>query len=234
MSERKAKKERVTKRAAEYKPKPDKLTVITNTVGVLLIVAVLALGIWAVADKLSKSAGSASQQDEEQQVSVSTVANRAEELGMTAEDFLAEYGLADNESVTADTGIQTAETMMSLENYAKYIGITYDEFLNTYGIAGVDEVTPETALGDAMEYMTVANYAGLMGITTDDVRDQCAAYGLDIEVTDEMTMGVLSEQMQAKLLEQQAAEESSAESEDGTESEEGAEGEAEQEPEADE
>ena len=143
MSERQVKKIRKENPVEETKvKKKSKSDILTNSIIVVLIVAVLGLGSWAVYSKFASE--NATEQtgvvDEsnvvtnDEQVQTPTIAEAAAEAGMTTEDYMAEYGLDSIENVTADTLMTDAISYMTLANYAKLSGMDVSEFREMNGI----------------------------------------------------------------------------------------------------
>lgn len=114
------------------KPKRSKGDTIVNIVITVVIIAVLALAIYAIADKFKPD--------------IYTLSEAAAEQGMTVEDFSAEYGI---ENSDADADMNEIVNNMSLENYAKLSGTTYDELVAQGGLP--EGVTPETTVSQVQE-----------------------------------------------------------------------------------
>ena len=132
MSERQAKKARkiqTTEQAASKKK--SKGDIITNSIITVAIIAVLGLGTWAVYNEY-KGQSTATAGDIVEQTS-QTVDEYAASVGMTTEDFIAEYGL-DPEVVTGDMDIAMAQEQMTLGNYAKMMGQDTQAVIESFGI----------------------------------------------------------------------------------------------------
>ncbi len=114
------------------RPKRSKADAIVNTVITIVIIAVLALAIYAIADKFKPD--------------IYTLSEAATEQGMTVEEFSAEYGI---EGAEADADMNEIINDMSLENYAKLSGTTYDEMVAQGGFP--EGVTADTTVAQVQE-----------------------------------------------------------------------------------
>ena len=114
------------------KPVRSKADTIINLVITVVVVAVLALAIYAIADKFKPD--------------VYTLSEAATEQGMTVEEFSAEYGI---ESADADADMNDIVNNMSLENYAKLSGTTFDEMMAQGGLP--EGVTAEMTVAQVQE-----------------------------------------------------------------------------------
>lgn len=116
------------------RPKRNKADTIVNLVISVVVVAVLALAIYAIADKFKPD--------------IYTLSEAAQEQGMTVEDFSAEYGI---ENAQADDDMNEIINNMSLENFAKFSGTTYDELVAQGGLP--EGVTSEMTVGQVQEML---------------------------------------------------------------------------------
>lgn len=114
------------------KPVRSKADTIINLVITVVVIAVLALAIYAIADKFKPD--------------VYTLSEAATEQGMTVEEFSAEYGI---ESADADADMNDIVNNMSLENYAKLSGTTFDEMMAQGGLP--EGVTAEMTVAQVQE-----------------------------------------------------------------------------------
>lgn len=114
------------------RPKRSKGDTIVNIVITVVIVAVLALAIYAIADKFKPD--------------IYTLSEAAAEQSMTVEEFSAEYGI---EGADADADMNEIVNNMSLENYAKLSGTTYEEMVAQGGLP--EGVTPEMTVMEVQE-----------------------------------------------------------------------------------
>lgn len=142
MSERQAKMKRKNEGVEErVVKKKSKAEIITNIIICVAIVAVLGLGVWAVASKYQSDAQQAQAEvntedlsDDSAQQSIPTIEEYAQSVGMTGEEFIKEYGLDSNEEVTPDMDISEATGYMTLGNYAKMAGAEVSEIKESMGI----------------------------------------------------------------------------------------------------
>ncbi len=143
MSERQARIKRKNEPQQEVKKKKSSIT--GNVIITIIVIAFLGLGLYAIKDKLPKPAPKPV-----------TVSKLAKEQDMSVEDFLKEYGLDGDETVTADTLQEDFEGKLTVANYAKYIGKTVADLLSENGIAeGVDETMLWT---DAQQYEMISHF----------------------------------------------------------------------------
>lgn len=121
---------------------------ILNVIIAVVILAFLVLAGFAVAPSIQKMIANyeASKPQE-----VETVEKFAESQGKTADEFLAEYGLTDNENVNKDTAIDGIQFYMTLENMAKYQNTSVEELKAHYGLD--DTTANDTTYSDAMANM---------------------------------------------------------------------------------
>ena len=136
--------------------KSKKSDIITNLIIAIITVAIIALGAWAVYSKYHTPAEDTEVTDsaDESAAQVQTVAQAAEEKGLSADEFIAEYGLENVEDITGDSDFQAVMQSMTLENYAKYLDEDLDELISS---ANVDaELTGDTTVGEVMELVAQA------------------------------------------------------------------------------
>ena len=125
-----------------FKPKRSKADTIVNVVITIVVVAVLALAIYAVADKFKPD--------------IYTLSDAAAEQGMTLEEFSAEYGI---EGAEADADMNDVVNNMSLENFAKLSGTTFDELVAQGSLP--EGVTADMTVAQVQEMIeSSANEAG--------------------------------------------------------------------------
>ena len=138
MSERQAKLRRKNQDTKEVAKKKSKSDVVFNIVIVLLVVAVVGLGGWAVGTKYVQDAQMASTQTEGEEQAPVTIKQYAEAMGITTGQFMTEFGLDNNENINPETQMNDAIGYMTLENYAKLTGSTLEDAIKNFGLdAGV-------------------------------------------------------------------------------------------------
>lgn len=154
-----------------------------------------------------------------QPVETVTVESYAKEQGMTADEFLAEYGLTDNENVTKETAIDSAKFNMSLENFAKFSDMTVDDFRANYGLEGNEEVTNDMTYLDVVNSMKAGAVVKDMGLDFETFK---TTYGMPDTVTETMTWGevnAIAEAIYAQAAEATSAAEDTADAADTADTE---------------
>lgn len=173
MSERQSKKQRQTESVHVHKSHSGGGFSGINVVIAIVIAAFLGLGIYAVASKYASKR--AAQQDNGQQTS-QTVSQYAEEQNMSTEEFLAQYGLDGDESITGDSTVSEACAKMSVEKFAEFSQKSVDELKSENGLG--DDVTADMSWGDARNYIPVGKMCEQSGIKYSDFLNN---YGLTEE-----------------------------------------------------
>jgi len=168
MSERKAKKGRKEQVAANTPKK--KSNVLFNVIVTLVILAVVALGVWAVYPTLNFGG-----EVIEDSLETQTLGAVAKERGTTAEEIIETYQLGEYD-FNEDSDIISVTSKMTVENYAKFEGVTVDELKAQFKYT--DDVTSDMTMEQAQDYMPVENI--VMGTNT-DYATFISAYGLTVE-----------------------------------------------------
>lgn len=109
--------------ARKYSNSSDRMLM---TVMVIIVIAVLALGIFAVSGKVSKNVKSNRVNSADRRVG-----DMADQSGMELNDYLEEYGLTADSGITAKSTPQEMAEKLNLENYSQFyygIELTDDEF----------------------------------------------------------------------------------------------------------
>ena len=114
------------------KPRRSKADTIVNIIITVVVVAVLALAIYAIAEKFKPD--------------IYTLSDAATEQGMTVEEFSAEYGI---EGADADADMNDIVNNMAVENFAKLSGTTFDEMVAQGGLP--EGVTAEMTVAQVQE-----------------------------------------------------------------------------------
>lgn len=138
-----------------------------NAVLVLIVAAVLVLGGYMVYNQYKVKHPSTEPE---------TVADRAKTEGITADEFLAKYGIDTVEGVDKDTALTTATGYMTVEKYAEFEGTTVDELKANYGFDAA--VTNDMVMNDAQEYISIGKASEMMGM---DYASMLQMYGLTEE-----------------------------------------------------
>lgn len=179
--------------------------VAMNVIIAVVIIAVLGLGVWAVAPKISegvKNRASSSQSDNTQQSSA-TLGDMAAAEGISFDEYIEKYGLKDA-GLTAEDDYQSALYEMTVENFAKATGTTAEEIMSEYKLPA--SVTADTKWGEAQLEMPAG-----VALGGDDKFEQAkATYGLGDEFTAESRWGDVQNAMIQKMIQQQAAAASAA------------------------
>lgn len=171
-----------------------------NLVIVLIIIAVLAAGAYAVYNKISDNLLEKSIADGTAPQTVETYAKQA---GQSVEDFLAEYEITDS-SVNGDTAISDMVSFMNVKNFAKYQGMEFADFVAEYGLT--DKVAEDTLWTDAEKLIPLGIYIG----GDDQVENFKQVYELDASVNAQTPWGDVAETVEAKAAELQAQMEAEA------------------------
>lgn len=150
MSERQAK----TKRKNEIKEIPKKkksiLDIISNIIIIILILAVLGIGGWAVYSKFSQQPSG----ETNETVTTPTVSDLAQTEGVSVEEYLAKYGIADAEGITGESYITDAMPYMTLANYAAFSGTDVATVKESMGLE--KDYADDTLMSVIIEEMTAA------------------------------------------------------------------------------
>lgn len=148
MSERQAKLKRQNAVEEVKENKKSKSDILMNIVIAVVVVAVIGLGVIAIM-------GNQDKKDEQLPVvtettgdgNIETLRAFAESIGMTAENFIKEYGLDGNPEITPDTDLYTTFGNMTVENFAKANARPVEEILAEFKDEYPD-VTKDTIMFD--------------------------------------------------------------------------------------
>lgn len=165
--------------------KSDKLL---NLVLAVVVVAILAVGVYATYSKLSVNIKDKAIQEGRTAATVEYLARQAD---LDIEDYLAQYGLELNDTINKDTTESEMMDNMTLENYLKYNGgeQTADEVLE--GTKLTDKATKDTLWKDFMPMVPAISIIGDQE-SFNQLKEQ---YGFD---NDDITWGELEELIQSK------------------------------------
>lgn len=158
-----------------------------NAVMIIVVLAILGLGAYAVYSKLSVSIETKAIEAGEAQQTVRYAANAA---GMTSEEFLAEYGLADAGLGEKSTVSEMAQKM-TVENYAKFNGQETAAFLEELGLT--DKVTPDMMWTEAELLIPTGIYMG----GEEQFNQVKELYELDDSITAETPWGEAKDKVEA-------------------------------------
>ena len=157
MSEKQAKKQRKSQPEGAKKHTKGQSSAGFNAVLILIVVVVLALGGYALGRSYMEK--KANQPADDSTNTTQTVAQYAEANDTTAEEFLAAYGLDDNEEITADTDINTAMGAMTVAKYVEFCGKSVDEL--TYGLG---DVADDMTWSEAQDSLPIGTWCELNGM----------------------------------------------------------------------
>lgn len=166
---------------------------VINAVLVIIVVAVLVLAGFAVGPKVSEKIKAMLPQPD-----TSVVSGMAESLGLSVDEFKAEYGLPEN--ATGETAMADVVTELTLANYAKVSGTDYETLVADMGIA--EKVTEDMTFGEAEALIPFGIYVG----GEESFNQLKEAYALDDSITMDTPWGEVRpviEQMEAQMQEAQ-------------------------------
>lgn len=165
--------------------KSDKLL---NLIMCVVIVVILAIGVYATYGKIATNVKDKAVQEGRAAATVEYLARQAD---LDIEDYLAQYGLELNDTITKNTTESDMMDNMTLENYLKYNGgeQTADEVLE--GTNLTDKATKDTLWKD---FLPMAPAISIVGdeTTFNQLKEQ---YGFD---NDDITWGELEELISSK------------------------------------
>lgn len=119
MSERQAKKKRQNLVKEVRVNEKSKGNILMNIIIVVIVVAIIGLGVFAIYNKKPANDNQVTVTDTTEDGNVDTLEAFAADIGMTAEDFIKEYGLEGNPEITPETDLYTTFGNMTVENFAK-------------------------------------------------------------------------------------------------------------------
>ena len=178
-----------------------------TTITVLVVLAVLALAVFATYGKVSSNMKQAAIDAErtaiesgEQETTIRYMASNA---GMSAEEYVAQYGLELKDGLSETSTLNEMAEKMTLENYYKFSDETsgettdLDELLTKWG---ADElgITKETVWSDVQSKLPLIKYLGEEDFN--NLIEQYAAFGFDSSViTADMTMEQANEAVEEMI-----------------------------------
>ncbi len=147
MSERQAKIKRKNVVSETPKKKKSAVDIVSNIIIVLLILAVLGIGGWAVYSKYN-------QMPVEQDISTMTLAEYAYPMGLEVDEFLAQYDLKLEKTITEESLISDIIPLMTLANYAKFTQTDVLEIKETLGLGA--DFPEERTMGEIFDALETA------------------------------------------------------------------------------
>ncbi len=160
----------------------------------IIIAAFVAVGGYAVYNKVSDNIFNKAVQDGTAPQTVKTLARQA---GQSVKEFLEENGITDG-SVDGNTSTQDFYSHMTVSRYAAYNGQDFDTLVSQYGLTG--KVTEDTSWSDAQKLIPLGTYIGL-DASSDDAASQFEQfkqfYGLGDDVTMDTPWGDVEDTINA-------------------------------------
>lgn len=197
----------------KYRSRKSGTESVVTAVLTIIIVVVLGLSVYSIADKVkdkkASNTDSGAAQTESQPL---TVEKAAEKKGMTADEFIAEYGLdgAKGEDLMSD-----AMEKMTTGNYAKYSDKDFADFAEENKLP--DSVTEDTPWGEAKKLIPIGVAMG----GDDQFEQMKTLIGLDDSITADTPSGeaepIIQQKYNEYLQAQQAAQSSESASEGASE-----------------
>lgn len=168
------------------KKKASKADKLVNVIIAVVVIAFVAIGVYATYGKISESIEENAITSGEKEATVEYLAKQS---AMSAEDYLAQYGLSLGDTISKKTTETEMLDNMTVENYAKYNGQDADEMINGTGLQ--DKVTKDTLWKDFLPQVPVISVLG------EETFNQIKAQ-LGDEVTADMPYGDFEKLMQEK------------------------------------
>lgn len=172
---------------------------------VFVVLAVLALAVYATYGKISTNIENAAIEAENMAIQNGeqqpNVRYQAQNAGKSVEDYLADYGLTLSEELTEKTTVQDMMDKMTLENYVKYSNensnseteTSVDDLLNEWKASEVG-ITKDTLWSEAMNTLTLERYFGDGGY--DEIIGRYKSAGYDMSsITPEMTVNEFNDKI---------------------------------------
>lgn len=178
-----------------------------NAVIALIIIAFVAVGVYATYGKISEGIKDKAIANGEAEATVEYLAKQA---NMPVEDYLAQYGLELNDTIKEDTTESEMLDNMTIEYYAQYNGQDADEMINGTGLQ--DKVTKDTLWKDFLPQVPAISVIG----GEEAFNQMKTQYGFGDEVTMDMPWGDLEKLIEEKQAEMMAAAATDAPQTEGT------------------
>lgn len=191
-----------------------------NVIIAVVILAFLAAGIYAVHGVISENMQKKAQEELNMAIQNGevepTVEYLANQSGMSVEDYLAQYGLTVNDTLTKDSTQTELLNSMTLESYVNFIGSeqTADELIQQAHLE--DEVTKDTLYSEYQEKLNASPLSKLYGdeSTVNQIKEELTSMGIDASsVSNDMTYGDFNKLLEENQLALQEAAAAQAESE---------------------
>ena len=199
MSESRAKKERKAQEPVVKNKKKNSGNTVFNLILVLIILVVVGVGGYASYVKIQENIANAPQQAEQtEQTQPTTVAQIAEQQGITVDELIKKVGYEDK-GLTGESSTDEFFQVMTIENFARYNDLEVAELKSMYGIENLenDMLWTEAQMNIKMKYVAETEY----GISFEEFAMQNQ---LPAEITADMTQGDALKIMEAKQAEMTA------------------------------
>lgn len=194
MGERNAKKIKKENQTPVVKPKKTKAEKIFIIVMIVVFVAVIGLGGWAIGDKIVKERALNAETEAQEQAPM-TVEQIALEEELSVDEFLKKLGL-ENAGLTAESTADEFLAKMTIESFAKFEGMDVSEFKKEYQIEDLADDMPwnEASMKIKMSVLAEKQY----GMSFEEFAAQSQ---LPAEITADTTQGDAVAIMQAQMAE---------------------------------
>ncbi len=180
MSERNAKKTKKENVMPVSKPKKSTGEKVFIIVTIVIMLVVVGLGGWAVADKVIKEKALETPTTETENPYVVTVGQIALEEGLSVDDFLKKVGL-ENSGLTEESTSDELFEVMTVAGFAAFEEMEVDEFKKKYKI---EDVADDTVWVEARGSITMGTLAEIEGVSFEEFAQ---GMGFPPEITAETT-----------------------------------------------
>ena len=207
MSERKAKKIRKEQVVEPVAKKKEKKNILFNVVSVVVIIAFLGLGAFAVVSEMDFGENTTTSTNEN--VDIQTLGDYAESIGISYEEMAEQYGLLED-TFNKDMLVNDAVNLFTIEHMARMNNQQLDAFKEEWGIPADVKTDVASKDLDTEIMMKLNGYED----TLEDLRE----YGLSENITEKTPWGEAQEAVYNAAVakfeaEQQASEETDTDGE---------------------
>lgn len=207
MSERKAKKIRKEQVVEPVAKKKEKKNILFNVVSVVVIIAFLGLGAFAVVSEMDFGENITTSTNEN--VDIQTLGDYAESIGISYEEMAEQYGLLED-TFNKDMLVNDAVNLFTIEHMARMNNQQLDAFKEEWGIPADVKTDVASKDLDTEIMMKLNGYED----TLEDLRE----YGLSENITEKTPWGEAQEAVYNAAVakfeaEQQASEETDTDGE---------------------
>lgn len=192
---------------------------VLNIIIAVVVLVFVGLAAWAISPKISEKIEA--YKAEQQAALPDTIEKRANEKGITVEQFIADYGIT-GENITGETMMSDVVESMTVENYAKLEGTTVEEYITANGLP--ETVTGAMTVGEANDLVPIKTVIASSGMDFETFK---TTYELGDDVTEDTPWSQVEETVMQKAQEMMATAETETAEGETAETAETAEGEAE-------